>query len=194
MISINLNEVGTKKVTAFLELLGDAPESKPLRNLMGVDVSDVTREHLYRKDAEPNRLGGKKTHFYRSAGDSVNHELTQKGVAVNVDQVGIRQRLEGGVITPQNARALTIPVSARAHGKRAREFENTFILDKSNSGDPDTVGVIVQELGGDRLDALYVLRTRVEQDPDPSVIPDERTVMETAYLSVFRFLENIRAF
>lgn len=194
MITIKLNSGGAEKVRQFLELIGDLPESKPVRNLIGVDVADLTRDHLYAKDKQPNRLGGKKTHYYRAAGDSVNHELSSRGVSVNVDQIGIRQRFEGGVITPKNAKALTVPVSARAHGKRAREFSDTFILDKSKSGDPDTVGVIVQDLGDGKLDALYVLRTRVEQSPDPTVLPQERVILQTATQAVVNFLNRLSGF
>jgi len=194
MITLNLSETGTDKTRKFLELVGDAPEGREIRNLVGYDIAEVTREHLYEKDKEPNKLGGKKTHFYRSAGDAVSHEVTNTGAAISINQQGIRQRLEGGVITPKTARALTIPINARAHGKRAREFENTFILDKSDSGDPDTVGVLMQDTGGGRLDALFVLRRRAVQAPDPSVIPDQRTIYETAFLSIFRFLEGLRAF
>jgi len=193
MISINLSEIGTEKTRKFLQLVGDAPEGAEIRNLVGFDIANVTRDWLYDKDKEPNTLGGKKTHFYRSAGDAVTHEVTKTGAAVSINQQGIRQRLEGGVITAKNAKALTIPISPRAHGKRAREFDNTFIL-KSTKGKPETVGVIMQDLGSGQLDALYVLRTRVTQKPDPTVIPDDRTIVETAYLSIFRFLEGLRAF
>ena len=191
MISIRLQDHGHEKVRKFLELLGDAPESKPMRNLIGVAVSDLTRDHLYRKDREPNRLGGRKTHYYRAAGDSVNHELTGRGVAVNVSQVGIRQRLEGGVITPKNARALTIPINARAHGKRAREFSDTFILDRSKTGDPETVGIIMQDLGNGQLDPLYVLRTRAEQAPDPDVLPKPFFYLEAISTEVVLFVNRL---
>lgn len=194
MIAIDMSKQGSERVIRFLELLGDAPEGRELRNLIGHDVGALTRDHLYAKDRKPNRLGGRKTHYYRAAGDSVNHDITKRGVGVNVDHIGIRQRLEGGVITPKTAKALTIPVSPRAHGKRAREFDDTFILDKSNSGDPATVGVIVQDMGGDRLDALFVLRTRVEQSPDPTVLPNSRTIMQTATQTILTFLDRLRAF
>lgn len=194
MIAINLKETGANRVAEFLRLVGEAPEGREVRNLVGNDVANVVRDHLYEKDKTGNRLGGRRTHYYRAAGDSVAHTVSSTGAVVGVSQVGIRQRLEGGVITPKTAKALTIPVSARAHGKRAREFPDTFILDKSTSGDPDTVGVIVQDLGGGNLDALYVLRTRVEQQPDPDVLPPTFYIMEAASSAVFRFLASLRAF
>ena len=191
MITINLNHDGSAKVRRFLELIADAPESNQMRNLIGVDTADITRDHLYRKDRKPNKLGGRKTHYYRAAGDSVNHEVTRTGAVVNVSQVGIRQRLEGGVITPKKAKALTVPVRARAHGKRTREFGDTFILKKSQSGDPATVGVIVQDQGGGVLDALYVLRTRVTQQPDPDVLPKSSLYVQTATQAIVNFLNRL---
>lgn len=191
MITVTLEENGGQALHNLLEQISGSHRERAFKNLIGVDVSAAVRKHLYARDAKPNRMGGRKTHYYRSAGDSVNHEITATGAAVNVDHIGIRQRLDGGVITPKTAKALTIPVSARAHGKRAREFSDTFILDKSGSGDPDTVGVIVQDLGDGQLDALYVLRTRVDQSPDPTVMPSDRTIVETASESILKFLDRL---
>lgn len=72
-------------------------------------------------------------------------------------------------IRPTNAKALTVPVSDEAKGRRAGEFEQggreLFTLDIV--GDPDTVGLLgYAEEDGD-FHALFVLRSKVEQPADP---------------------------
>jgi len=63
----------------------------------------------------------------------------------------------GGVIRPKKAKALTIPISPEADGHRARDFQNTFVLKKSD--DPQRIGLIMQDRGeGKDPLALFVLR------------------------------------
>ena len=54
---------------------------------------------------------------------------------VSVNQIGIRQRLQGGPIRPVNAKMLTIPAQPDAYGKTAGEFGNLefkMVLDPSS--------------------------------------------------------------
>lgn len=191
MMQITLNSTGVDPLLALLKRIEGTHRDKATQHLIGRDVSELIRDHLYKKDAQPSKHGGTSTHYYRGAGDSVHHELTATGTAVNVSQIGIRQRLEGGVITPKTAKALTIPISPRAHGKRAREFIDTFVIDLSDTGDPATVGMIVQETGPDSFDPLFILRTKVTQRADPTVIPDQRVIVSTASAAVMDFLNRI---
>lgn len=72
-------------------------------------------------------------------------------------------------IRPKNARALTIPVSDEARGRRAGEFElggrRLFVIEPK-SGDPATVGILGYS-DGDEFHALFALRSKAEQKADP---------------------------
>jgi hypothetical protein len=72
------------------------------------------------------------------------------------------QKEYGGTITAKNAKFLTIPIAPEAKGKRAGEFENTFVMG----------GIIFQGIehgkkkdGG--LKALFVLKKSVNQKAEP---------------------------
>lgn len=72
------------------------------------------------------------------------------------------QKEFGGTIKAKNAKFLTIPIAPEAKGKRAGEFENTFVMG----------GIIFQGIehgkkkdGG--LKALFVLKKSVTQDAEP---------------------------
>lgn len=90
------------------------------------------------------------------------------GAAVWMGREAIH-RHTGGDIFPDTAKALTIPVSHEARGKRAREFERggrpLFTLDIQ--GDPETLGLLGYAEPDGAFHPLYVLRSRVHQDPDP---------------------------
>ena len=74
------------------------------------------------------------------------------------------QKEYGGTITAKNAKFLTIPIAPEAKGKRAGEFENTFVMG----------GIIFQSAGGrrgsaseERPKALFVLKKSVDQKAEP---------------------------
>lgn len=105
---------------------------------VGEGVAEALRIHFDRLDAErPNKLGGKRTHYWGQARDSVHSEPTDTGAVVDVTQIGVRLHFYGGTVTPgkgisfvtgRQTRMLTIPADASAHGRRAAEFQNLEVL------------------------------------------------------------------
>ncbi|MDT8389434.1 MAG: hypothetical protein RRC34_02885 [Lentisphaeria bacterium] len=127
----------------------------------------------FRKNA---RAKGGKSFWQDVARQTVLRTVSGEETQVWVPIAGAHKQT-GGVIRPKNARALTIPVADEARGKRAGEFEQggreLFTLDID--GDPDTIGLLgYAEEDGD-FHPLFVLRTRVDQDPD-EWYPDEAVI------------------
>jgi len=90
---------------------------------------NVVRQHLFSVDqTHANKLGGKRTHFFADAARSTNFREEGSGVTVSINHVGIGLRYFGGEVRPQNAKVLTIPAIAEAHGRRAGEFQNLEIV------------------------------------------------------------------
>ncbi len=90
---------------------------------------------------------------------------------VAIDHVAARIRQTGGTIRPRDAKALTIPLTDEAEGKRAGEFElggqELFILEPQ-AGDPATVGILgYNDPDDDSFHGLYLLRSRVTHPADP---------------------------
>lgn len=147
---------------------------------MGASVAERIRRHLVERDQTPNKLGGRRTHFYAAAARQTFWTARDDEAEVTIAKDGIRQRLLGGVIRPVNAKALTIPISALSYGRRASEFGPELRLVKTGGGaDGNTAGLLV--LGtGINAQALYVLRTQVTQEADPSVLPEDDDLLAAA--------------
>lgn len=190
--------------------------SKPLRELdqrladpvhreaIGRAVATLFLDHFTMLDAtRPNRLGGRRTHFYADAARATRHELLPNGVRVAVSKLGIAQRYHGGDITPiPPKKYLTIPARAEAHGKRAGEFDDLEVLFGRNGPYAlaqrrqtglrwrrrtrrDKAGVTTTTRsvapGADTGGGIFFwLVQRVSQPPDESVLPSVDAILNTA--------------
>mgnify|MGYP001119816132 CR=1 FL=1 len=101
---------------------------------------------------------------------SLTYEVGWDGLSVEMGSpepyAGVQHR--GGTIRPRRRRALTVPISPRSYGRRARDFRGLFKV-PARSGDPDTLGVLaVRE--GRRLVPLFVLRRQVRLPARPWAI------------------------
>ena len=102
-------------------------------------------------------------------------QVTEDSIEVGTDYRGAMLKQFGGRITPDKAKALTIPVSDEAKGKTAYDFERTgkdlFVV-SVKTGDPGTLGVLgydksTRKKGVYAFQPLFVLRTSAYQEPDP---------------------------
>lgn len=71
----------------------------------------------------------------------------------------------GGVITPVYKKALTIPISPEAYGKRAGDFDNLFMLERD--GKPP----LLVRKNGDEIEPMFVLLKKVEIPKQPYLRP-----------------------
>lgn len=159
------------------------------------------REHFFRLNQErPNRLGGKRTNFFGQAAKSTGATADGGNVVVNIAHVGIRQRVEGGIIRPTGGRKfLTIPAIAEAYGTRAREHpflhavfspggrvsgalvETEHTAVSFTQGRGRQKGTTVTKRGEDRGGKVWFwLVNSVKQPPDPTVLPSADTVRAAA--------------
>ena len=142
------------------------------------------------KRARETARGKGGRHFWRDLARSVQVEsASESSVSVYTAHVAAAQKQFGGTIRPVNAKALTIPVSDEARGKRASEFESggreLFVLDLGK--DTDTIGLLgYADTDGD-FHALFVLRRKVTQAPEPWW-PDEETVARFGLEEARRFV------
>ena len=99
---------------------------------------------------------------------SITYALAGRVLSVGTNLIYLGFLHFGGVIRPRKAKALTIPIAPEAEGKRARDFDNTFIL-KPKPGDPQSAGIIMQKIGDGPNDIrpLFALRKSVRIAPRP---------------------------
>lgn len=197
------------QATPVVVALDQEVASGRIEEVMGRAGTNRVQEHLFRMNAErPNRLGGRRTNFYASASRSTNYESKPGEVKININQVGIRQRLQGGVIRPVNKKFLTVPAVAEGHGRRASEFNNlrvaygtggrpVALVESAASGvsfgrkkKDGSRAVIQGEALGGRV--IFWLVKEVNQKPDPSVLPTNDDIKTVCSDAADRHLLTVR--
>ena len=117
-----------------------------VRPIIGRAGVNVVRGHLFKLDASRrNRLGGRRTHYYAKAARATHYSNRADGVAVTVSHVGVALRFFGGVVRPVNRKYLTIPANAKAHGRRAREFNNLEVMIRRKGGRARAVALVERQ-------------------------------------------------
>lgn len=190
MIAIRINDQASPNLRALMNQVRGPVGLKVASR--GVAVS--LRDHFDTLDQNnPNKLGGRRIHFWRQVRRSVQTPIVRGDVGViGINHVGIRQKIEGGEIRPVNRKFLTIPARAEAYGKRARELNLNFAV--TDRG-PALVEPLVTRIrfrrtksGGTRMKAgdieggrvMFWLVRRVVQRPFLGALPTERTMGEAA--------------
>lgn len=120
------------------------------------------------------RKGGRR--YWREFARSIQvKSINKETVDVGTSYVGAYLKQFGGMIVPEKARCLTIPISEEARGKTAYDFSRTgkeLFTVSVKTGDPGTIGVLgyakpTRRKGVEGFRPLFVLRKRVFQKPDP---------------------------
>jgi hypothetical protein len=97
--------------------------SQTVYEAIGAAAVEACVTHLATRDQEPNKTGFPKFHFWERVARGTRQEVDSSGVSI-VFPYPMRMKVNGGTIKPINARFLTIPMTAAAYGKRAREFSD----------------------------------------------------------------------
>jgi hypothetical protein len=137
----------------------------------------------------PNRRGMPTTHFWRRAANATTFQADQDSVHIQINQVGVSQRLLGGPIDPVRVDFLTIPAIAQTYGHHAADFNNLKVVHGSfqmytgrivsfalvpNDWKPNPVNP------SDSTGIFFWLVRHVTQLPDPTVLPTDVEVGKTA--------------
>jgi len=152
-----------------------------LANAAGGAVARLLQDHFRERNQRGNRLGGARTNYWASAAKAVHWKADSDGATVTVSHIGIGHHYYGGTIKPVNAKYLTIPAVAKAHGRRAREFDNlsAIIFRKGSLG-----ALVEKSKDGTRHTVVYWLVKSAAKRPDPAVLPTDREVASTALKAI----------
>jgi len=85
----------------------------------------------------------------------------------------------GGAVTPVYAKALTIPISPRAYGKRAGDFDDLFMIERD--GKPP----VLARKRGEEIEVMFVLLKKVTIPKQPYLRP----ALETKRKEVLKILQ-----
>lgn len=159
----------------FARLIDAAKRPRALLVAAGRAAYNQLRKHFRGKDKTPNALGGERSHFWLQVMRSTQAPLPDEDartVTISITDPRIAQKVYGGTITAKRAKALTIPVSPEAYGRTAAVLEQElnvklFVLPSQFGG-----GLLAQALSDNSIQIHYVLRPSVDQDPDPTALPE----------------------
>lgn len=179
-------QIDASRAAARLQAAGQAIAPARLHAVMGRAALNLVVNHLRSRNQTPNRLGGRRTNYYSRAADATSMRHDETAATIAVSQVGFRLHYRGGTVVPVNRRALTIPIHAAAHGRRASEFPGIFRVNPEG-GSPDAL-LADKPVEGGPLRFLYVLKKSVTLQADPSVLPSEAGIRRDAVAAVERFL------
>jgi hypothetical protein len=184
MIRIVINrETFRKRLKGFLE---KAKRPRAMMAAVGREGANQLRKHFRQKDKdEPNRLGGRREHFWLKVMRSVQAPILSDAgtkVTISITFPPYAQKLFGGIITAKRVKNLSIPQTAEAYGRSPSVFEretgHKLIFIRQGP-----VALLARRVTlGAFLQVEYVLRPFVRQERDPTAFPDE-TKFEEALLA-----------
>jgi hypothetical protein len=185
---VNVTVSARDQASQQLGIVTDAITKGDVAAVMGRAVQQALRKWFFKLNTErPNMLGGKRTNFYAQAGRSVQAPRNVSGgVVVSITNVGIAQRRFGGKIVAQSSKWLTIPATAEAHGKRAREFSDLH-FELIGGKYPALVRSIEKKAGV----VYFWLKKAVFQKADPSVLPPEGDLAAAATKAGLSYIARI---
>lgn len=192
----------TNEVTPVLANVTDAIRRAMLPAIGAAEVKLFQDNFL---SLGTNKNNWPSTGFWAGAARSTNYDLLADAININVNQQGVRQRLEGGRINAKDGGWLTIPARQEAYGNRAREFNNLhFVFFRSNLAalaenqsqdvsfgrtkkDGTRTVTAGEERGGG---VMFWLVRSVNQEANPKVIPTEQQIIETATKTATGIIER----
>lgn len=160
-------------------------ENPAMMEAAGKAASFVLRRHFARLNTKPNKRGFRKSGYWARIETATNFDSSSKDSAtVIVSDDTFNAKVNGAIIKPTNAKALAIPLSNEAYGKRPSQWNNPVPLKLiPRKGKPS----ILATTGADgSLNPQYVLLRRTRVPADKDALPTDRVFFE----SVFGQLES----
>lgn len=127
------------------------------------------------KHYNPNKV----TNGNNSNGLKANGEIV-------IDVAGITRCFKDLHISPKNFKYLTIPLHRSAYGKKAREFNDLFVVNKK-----DGRKFLAQKNAGS-LVFMYRLATSVHQKRDKRLLPNDETYANNIFSRIRAYLDRTK--
>ena len=128
MLTIDVKIEDTDLVQRLENLQEGLVDSEKLHKILAFAVETQYREHfISREQSHANKRGWKRQHFWKEASDATRAEADAESGRVIISKPGVALQRFGGTVVPSTRKYLTIPLSQKAYGRSALEFEDTFV-------------------------------------------------------------------
>lgn len=194
MITIGINDSGA--VAQLDALAARLKRPQALSLILGREAVNQLRRHFQEKDRkEPNQLGGRRQHFWRSVAQSVQAPRSSsdgQSVTVAVSHPAIAQKVFGGVIRAKRSRYLTIPVQKESYGRTAETFEREMGVKLFFFRPKDgRQAFLVRGLPNEKIRIEYVLKPSVNQKADPDALPNTAALLNALLVRARTYVDRI---
>ncbi len=192
--------------TAGPALAGLESALSPLAVAKEIGAAEELLFKAHFENAPGNKAGYPTTDFWKDASAATNAKASPNSVVISVNQIGVRQRLQGGDIFPTgDHKYLAIPAREETYGHAPSEFDNLKVgysrrgayalvenaAPKINWGKQNKAGVrdfSTEVVGGG---VFFWLVKSVHQEPDPTVIPADQDIMQVASETIDAIVDRV---
>ena len=181
----------TDSATPLLTRLYDrvAPgRRRALMTVLGRRVERTLKRHFAARDAEGNRRGWPRSHFWnRLRRATAFAGATDSGARITVADPAFAMKVHGGTIRPIQAKALSIPLrpEAKVAGRPGAKLLPGLFLLKSRRG-----GVFLARREDRALRLYYKLVKSVTQRADPRALPLRHEIFFELHAGTTAFLKR----
>lgn len=165
-------------------LTANGPVTPKENAAMSAEVARLLQRHLRQRDdtnAHTYPDGGRRSHFWRKAAESVSFAHDADGFSVSVTHQGVRLRYAGAPqgIQPVNAKALAIPASATAYGRLPGEFSDLRLVVFKGK---NKAALVRKPRKGEYLGEVmfWLVKKTKPIAADPTVIPQKQVILGVA--------------
>ena len=181
----------------FLDCLKPAGRHH-LFSAAAASVSNLVRRHIAadapRRHFSSSRLGAAPTGFMEKAARKTVFRADAQHGEVVIPSPGFGRAFHDVEIRPTHGAALTLPISKFSYGRRVKEMTamgwRIFRPKRDKSKDIDG-STLWGNLKGDEPIPLYILKKRVRQRQDRSLLPSDAALSTTASRAMLSEINRI---
>ena len=188
MPALNITlEVQNDSNLGELERTLHAPEKQAFADHLAGDFEDLTREHIrsasQTRHETAKKLGATPTNYLLNKASSVEALGSPGSVLLTVSGSIFKRTFQPVTVRASAGKMLTIPWTAEAYGRRAREFSDLFIYSSKRGN-----GFLARR-EGKKMKFLFLLKRQVVLPQDRGLLPSEADYLTRAETSAADFVE-----
>lgn len=173
-------------ITPNLEKLKRKLASKATINkLYARAVGNLFRNHFRKLSGTNKNRFGVRNSFWDRMRSSVREESTASIAAVSMDRAVALRKFGGTVLPTGSRRFLTIPIHRDAYGKKAAEFEDSYVITTKRN---KKFIAIDGDDGDPKL--LYLMTEASQHKPNSAATPDDEAVKAEAVSELTTYLNK----
>jgi hypothetical protein len=190
LLNVQLEYGRDTNVAALLDQL-DFTSKAAFFDDLADDFEILTREHITRASTTRHktaaRLGAPVTGYLEklaTSGESVRAQGSPGQVRITLQGEIFKRSFGAVTVTAKQASMLTIPWSAPAYGRRAREFSDLFVF-KSKRG----AAFLARRIDKSKIEFLYLLKKSVTLPQDRGLLPSEEDFLAVVEKAAKKYVD-----